>query len=177
MTVERGLRALAGLMTLVSLALAHWLSPWWLLLTAFVGLTFCNRHSPIGARRCPCYAPLVSVIVKAAARASDSMTRRGAGNAYRDSVYRAIFQLEAGKIGASKALCDSVRRAWLNEQTRTDPEFLAWLHKITPMCLALIASSGESCRSALLTTRTFTSPIRAGASPRTVSRYSSTSVL
>ena len=38
MTVERGLRALAGVMTLVSLALAHWFSPWWLLLTAFVGL-------------------------------------------------------------------------------------------------------------------------------------------
>ncbi len=38
MTVERGLRALAGIMTLASLALAHWLSPWWLLLTAFVGL-------------------------------------------------------------------------------------------------------------------------------------------
>jgi len=38
MTVERGLRALAGVITLVSLALAHWLSPWWLLLTAVVGL-------------------------------------------------------------------------------------------------------------------------------------------
>jgi len=38
MTVERGLRALAGIMTLASLALAHWLSPWWLLLTTFVGL-------------------------------------------------------------------------------------------------------------------------------------------
>jgi len=38
MTLERGLRVLAGVMTLASLALAHWLSPWWLLLTAFVGL-------------------------------------------------------------------------------------------------------------------------------------------
>jgi len=38
MTVERGLRALAGVMTLISLALAHWLSSWWLLLTVFVGL-------------------------------------------------------------------------------------------------------------------------------------------
>ena len=38
MTVERGLRALAGMMTLASLALAHWISAWWLLLTAFVGL-------------------------------------------------------------------------------------------------------------------------------------------
>lgn len=38
MTVERGVRLMAGTMVLVSLALAHWLSPHWLLLTAFVGL-------------------------------------------------------------------------------------------------------------------------------------------
>jgi len=38
MTVERGLRLLAGIVILLSLALAHWASAWWLLLTAFVGL-------------------------------------------------------------------------------------------------------------------------------------------
>jgi hypothetical protein len=38
MTVERGLRLLAGVMVLLSLGLAHFLSPYWLLLTAFVGL-------------------------------------------------------------------------------------------------------------------------------------------
>jgi hypothetical protein len=38
MTVERGLRLMAGTMVLVSLALAHFLSHYWLLLTAFVGL-------------------------------------------------------------------------------------------------------------------------------------------
>ncbi len=38
MTVERGLRLMAGCMILLSLALAHFLSPYWLLLTAFVGL-------------------------------------------------------------------------------------------------------------------------------------------
>jgi len=38
MTVERGLRLMAGVMVLVSVALAHFLSPYWLLLTAFVGL-------------------------------------------------------------------------------------------------------------------------------------------
>lgn len=37
MTVERGLRVLAGTITLLSLALAHWVSPQWLWLTAFVG--------------------------------------------------------------------------------------------------------------------------------------------
>jgi putative redox protein len=75
------------------------------------------------------------------------MAQRRSGNVHRDSVYRAIFQLEAGKIGASKALCDSLQRAWLNEQMRTNPEFQEWLHKVTPMCLALISSSGESSGS------------------------------
>ncbi len=38
MTVESALRMLAGLMVLISLGLAHWFSPYWLLLAAFVGL-------------------------------------------------------------------------------------------------------------------------------------------
>jgi hypothetical protein len=38
MTVERGVRLMAGVMVLLSLALAHFLSPYWLWLTVFVGL-------------------------------------------------------------------------------------------------------------------------------------------
>jgi Inner membrane protein YgaP-like, transmembrane domain len=38
MTVERAVRLLAGIIVLVSLALAHWVSPQWLWLSAFVGL-------------------------------------------------------------------------------------------------------------------------------------------
>jgi Inner membrane protein YgaP-like, transmembrane domain len=38
MNVDRAVLALAGTMVLVSLALAYWLSPYWLLLAAFVGL-------------------------------------------------------------------------------------------------------------------------------------------
>ena len=38
MTVERGVRLMAGVMVLSSLALAHYFSPYWLWLTAFVGL-------------------------------------------------------------------------------------------------------------------------------------------
>ena len=38
MTVERVVRILAGVMVLLSLALSHFLSPYWLWLTAFVGL-------------------------------------------------------------------------------------------------------------------------------------------
>ena len=38
MTVERAVRLMAGVVVLASLALAHWVSPMWLWLTAFVGL-------------------------------------------------------------------------------------------------------------------------------------------
>jgi len=38
MTVERSLRLIAGAFILVSLALGHWVSPYWFLFTAFVGL-------------------------------------------------------------------------------------------------------------------------------------------
>lgn len=38
MTVERGLRLMAGAMVLVSLGLAHYVSHYWLWLTVFVGL-------------------------------------------------------------------------------------------------------------------------------------------
>lgn len=38
MSTDRKIRVIAGTLTLVSLALAHWVSPWWLLFTAFVGV-------------------------------------------------------------------------------------------------------------------------------------------
>lgn len=38
MTIERGVNMFAGVMVLISLALAHWVSPYWLLFTVFVGL-------------------------------------------------------------------------------------------------------------------------------------------
>jgi len=38
MTVERVLRLTAGIFVLLSLALGYWVSPWWFLFTAFVGL-------------------------------------------------------------------------------------------------------------------------------------------
>ena len=38
MTTENAIRILAGTMVLTSLALAHFISPMWLLLTAFVGV-------------------------------------------------------------------------------------------------------------------------------------------
>jgi hypothetical protein len=38
MSIESIIRVLAGSMVLLSLALAQFFSPWWLLLTAFVGV-------------------------------------------------------------------------------------------------------------------------------------------
>ncbi len=37
MTVERALRLTAGIFVLLTVALGYWVSPWWLLFTAFVG--------------------------------------------------------------------------------------------------------------------------------------------
>ncbi len=38
MTVDNGVRVVAGTFILISLVLALWVSPWWLFFTAFVGL-------------------------------------------------------------------------------------------------------------------------------------------
>ena len=38
MNIDRAVMAFAGSVVLVSLVLAHFFSPWWLLLTLFVGL-------------------------------------------------------------------------------------------------------------------------------------------
>lgn len=38
MTVERALRLMAGAFILISLALAHYVSPYWYFFTAFIGL-------------------------------------------------------------------------------------------------------------------------------------------
>ena len=37
MNIDRAIFAFAGIMILISVALAHFVSPWWLLLTVFVG--------------------------------------------------------------------------------------------------------------------------------------------
>ncbi len=38
MNIERWIRVIAGSFILISLALATWVNPWWLLFTTFVGL-------------------------------------------------------------------------------------------------------------------------------------------
>jgi Protein of unknown function (DUF2892) len=46
MTIDRAVMAFAGLVVLVSLALAQTLSPLWLFLTAFVGLNLFTGFCP-----------------------------------------------------------------------------------------------------------------------------------
>lgn len=50
MTVNEALRLMAGTIILISVALAYWVSPGWLLLTAFVGL---NLLQSAFSRWCP----------------------------------------------------------------------------------------------------------------------------
>ena len=38
MTMDRKIRVIAGTLLLISLAMAVWVSPWWLLFTGFIGL-------------------------------------------------------------------------------------------------------------------------------------------
>ena len=50
MTVDKAVRAFAGVMVLVSVALTYWLSPWFVLLTLFVGA---NMLQSSFTRFCP----------------------------------------------------------------------------------------------------------------------------
>lgn len=50
MSIDRVVMAFAGFMVALSVALSHWVSPWWLLLAAFVGL---NLLQASFTRFCP----------------------------------------------------------------------------------------------------------------------------
>jgi hypothetical protein len=50
MTVDRYLHLIAGTMVMLSLALGYWVSPYWYLLTAFVGL---NLFQSAFTKWCP----------------------------------------------------------------------------------------------------------------------------
>jgi hypothetical protein len=64
MTVDRGLRLLAGAIVLVSLALAHYVSLYWLWLAAFVGL---NLFQSAFTNWCPAMLFLRAIGLKDAA--------------------------------------------------------------------------------------------------------------
>lgn len=65
MTTDRAIRVLAGVFVLASLALGHWVNPWWHLLAVFVALNliqsaftgFCPPEMlmrKLGMRSCTC---------------------------------------------------------------------------------------------------------------------------
>lgn len=55
MTVNEGLRLMAGVFTLITILLAHFVSPWWLLFTGFVAL---NLIQSAFTKWCPAMAIL-----------------------------------------------------------------------------------------------------------------------
>ena len=71
MSLERRIRIIAGTFILLSLALARWASPYWLLFTAFVGL---NLIQSALTRWC-----LMEDILKAAGLAGPGHAKTGEG--------------------------------------------------------------------------------------------------
>jgi len=61
MTLERYLRLIAGAFVLASLALGHWVSPYWYLFTAFVGA---NLFQSAFTNWCPMMAILRKLHVR-----------------------------------------------------------------------------------------------------------------
>jgi hypothetical protein len=61
MTVERGVRLMAGVMVFLSLALAHFFSLYWLWLTAFVGV---NLLQSAFTNWCPAMSMLRAMGIK-----------------------------------------------------------------------------------------------------------------
>ena len=55
MTVNEGLRLIAGVFTLISILLAHYVSPYWLFFTVFIAL---NLIQSAFTRWCPAMAVL-----------------------------------------------------------------------------------------------------------------------
>lgn len=74
MTIERALRLIAGSFVLLSLGLATWVSPWWLLFTAFVGL---NLFQSGLTNWCPMMAILRGAGLKDAVPAHGPRAGRG----------------------------------------------------------------------------------------------------
>jgi hypothetical protein len=58
MTINEALRAIAGAIVLISVALGVWVSPWWFAFTAFVGV---NLFQSAFSRWCPMMAILKKV--------------------------------------------------------------------------------------------------------------------
>ena len=72
MTVERALRMMAGIMVLLSLALAHFVSYYWLWLTVFVGVNLLQSSL---TNWCPAMSIFRAIGLKDAAKCSRKVTQ------------------------------------------------------------------------------------------------------
>jgi len=68
MTIERGLRLVAGVVVLGSVGLGYFHSPWWLLLTAFVGLNLLQSAFTN-------WCPMVWILARAGLRPCEAAKR------------------------------------------------------------------------------------------------------
>jgi hypothetical protein len=75
MSIENAIRVLAGTMVLISLALGHWVSEWWLLLACFVSL---NLIQSAFTGFCPAVTVLKKLGVGRQEQARDKGTKPGA---------------------------------------------------------------------------------------------------
>ena len=71
MTIERCLRGIAGFFILLSVALAHWVSPYWLLFTAFVGL---NLFQSAFTNWCPMFWILQKLGVNSSSQRKEALS-------------------------------------------------------------------------------------------------------
>lgn len=80
MNVDRAVMSFAGVMVLVSLALAWLVSPYWLLLTAFVGI---NMIQAAFTGFCPAAIVFRKLGLKAGCAFDDASVKHGAAGASR----------------------------------------------------------------------------------------------
>lgn len=73
MTVDRYLRLMAGAFVMLSVALGYWVSPYWFLFTAFVGL---NLFQSGFTNWCPAMAILKALGVKSCIHESSTAEHR-----------------------------------------------------------------------------------------------------
>ena len=74
MTVERGLRLMAGVMVLLSLALTYYVSHYWMWLTVFIGL---NLLQSAFTNWCPAMAILRGIGMKDASSCTSELNHCG----------------------------------------------------------------------------------------------------
>ena len=71
MTIEEGLRGIAGTFVLLSVALGVWVNPWWFAFTAFVGL---NLFQSAFTNWCPMMAILRKAGLRDGSRSGAALT-------------------------------------------------------------------------------------------------------